>query len=775
MRAPATGRLASKVASTVAVGALVVLVGAATIAVAATDVKTNQNVGIDLQNEVNLAVNPSNPNNIVVVHHTDPDLSLGFDTGPGLGVDWTTNGGVSWNSTDTPTVWGHDFDPTVAIDTSGRIFAGSISSTSAYAYPMADTGVFVSRSTDGGQTWSQPTTVEAFMGGGVSTVPFDDKCMMTCDNSPVSPLAGRLHITWQRDETDWTHSSIYAACSTDQANSFSAPVKVSDPPTSTDEANAPVPDVAVDGTLCVAWIHTQQPNPAVVPGWIMFDKSTDGGATWGTDVTAAVMSKVAKYPNLPPYATWRANSFPAVAVDPLDSRYVYIAYTGDPDGPDPPGLDVGDIYLVRSSNGGASWGAPQRVNDDSTFHGQFSPWIDVNGSGHVYVAWYDRRTDPADIHPNVFYAVSTDRGATFSTNQQVNDVPMLLIPDGAAGTGSECWFGEYLGLAVGQGRAHIAWTEPRFGERDIFWDWVPDPSGVVTGTVTDGSTPLASIQVDAFRQVASTWVWGGCTTTKGDGTYTLGLPANTYRLRYTDKLGRYLREWYANAGDISVANDVPVAGGTLVSGLDATMAGVGAVEGTIVNDSGVGLPGIKVDAWRWTGAIWSWERVATTKADGTYRVGYLPSGGYRVRYTDPGNTYRAEYYDDALVASGATTQTVGAGTTLTGRNATLTGVGKISGTVRDGGASPIANILVDAWRWTGSSWVWERCTATKGDGTYTLGYLPAGTYRTRFADPTYTYRAEYYNDKTTLATADDIAVTAGATVSGTDAVLGPGP
>ncbi len=66
-----------------------------------------------------------------------------------------------------------------------------------------------------------------------------------------------------------------------------------------------------------------------------------------------------------------------------------------------------------------------------------------------------------------------------------------------------------------------------------------------------------------------------------------------------------------------------------------------------------------------------------------------------------------------------------------------------------------------------SSW----STTTGSDGSYDLDALPAGDYKVVFGGDSSSYLTKYYDDKTSLLTADDVAVTAGGTTSGIDAVV----
>jgi hypothetical protein len=81
-----------------------------------------------------------------------------------------------------------------------------------------------------------------------------------------------------------------------------------------------------------------------------------------------------------------------------------------------------DVLLTKSSNGGATWSAPIRLNDDSGTADQFHPTLSVAagaGGDVVTVSFYDRRDDPANCLAHVYATRSTNGGATWSANAKL--------------------------------------------------------------------------------------------------------------------------------------------------------------------------------------------------------------------------------------------------------------------------------------------------------------------------------------------------------------------
>ncbi|MDA0686999.1 MAG: sialidase family protein [Proteobacteria bacterium] len=89
---------------------------------------------------------------------------------------------------------------------------------------------------------------------------------------------------------------------------------------------------------------------------------------------------------------------------------------------------TGEIRFSRSLDNGASFEAPRTINDDKLFAGHRFESLFLTESGHLYLVWIDKRDLEAHLARDeeyggaaIYYAVSEDRGATFSTNSRVAD------------------------------------------------------------------------------------------------------------------------------------------------------------------------------------------------------------------------------------------------------------------------------------------------------------------------------------------------------------------
>jgi hypothetical protein len=132
---------------------------------------------------------------------------------------------------------------------------------------------------------------------------------------------------------------------------------------------------------------------------VMFQKSTDGGRTWlPTDLLIRRGDRFA--------------SSPDIATDSDGNVYIVYEYAY----PDTAGGYDDQIMSTRSSDGGATWSAPVRVDDESR-GGIGQIHIVADAADNLFVAWNQL---PGGLF-HIFTSVSTDQGATWSPRVCVDD------------------------------------------------------------------------------------------------------------------------------------------------------------------------------------------------------------------------------------------------------------------------------------------------------------------------------------------------------------------
>jgi hypothetical protein len=436
------------------------------------------------------------------------------------GFYYTRDGGATWAGGNLPGPYPGGAAIVPAGDAAGAIDALG-PPTNAYFADLGTNlsndcigGAYIHRSTDGGATFQPPVRVVAS-----TATDFIDKNAVAADKAASGPYAGRLYYT----VTDFgggptcdspTFARVEWTVSTDQGATWSPPAPLPQPaggspagPASTGSSVA-----AAAGGVVYA-VYNFWTNPAANDQRNYITRSTDGGVSFGPyhAITSAALPFTGYVaPSGFQYYTangagvgLRHSQFPALAISPTDPNTVYVLWNHhDPSwnrtyqapccggNSTPRTFLAGDIAFSRSTDGGVTWSAPLRLNDDPplTGHDHFLPAIAVGPDGTIHVAWYDRREDPANRLYQVYAAQSTDGGLTWSANTRVSDAPSdpaaVIFADGNA------FLGNTSGIAASAAQVLPFWTDTRAGtppgEQRIYTD--PGPPAPPSPTAT--ATPI---------------------------------------------------------------------------------------------------------------------------------------------------------------------------------------------------------------------------------------------------------------------------------------------
>ena len=142
----------------------------------------------------------------------------------------------------------------------------------------------------------------------------------------------------------------------------------------------------------------------------------------------------------------------------------------------------------------------------------------------------------------------------------------------------------------------------------------------------------------------------------------------------------------------------------------------GTVTGTVHGADDIALEGIQVVAFQFDGDNWVDVSYADTDSLGSYDLGGLSTGTYRVRYydfDDSADGYVQEFYNDAATVETGDDVDVTAGETTDGINAQLTTLnqitghitGTVTGTVQGADDIALEGIQVVAFQFDGDNWV----------------------------------------------------------------------
>lgn len=409
------------------------------------NVFVNENGPIDANNSPTVARNPTRPNNVVVAHRVDlPRFSAWLQI--------SNDGGRAWQTTALPLPPDKDrpFAADVAFAPDGTLYVSYVNLEGNGNRPD---NLWVARSDDGGRSLSAPVKVT---GPGL---PLPFQARMAVDDDGV------VHITYLRAADVAPHaivaypSPIVAVHSTDGGRTFSAPVEVSDPDRMLVIGGSPTIDS--DGNLVVLYGDYKNDNrdfrnlegPVYEdPIALVVSVSKDGGKTFseGVEVNNEIILANRFLVFLP--------EFPSLAAGPDGSLY---AAWGDARNGDL------DVLLSRSSDGGATWGAPVKVNTNRVDDGtdQYMPRVAVAPSGRVDVLFYDRRRDPSNVLMDAYLAVSTDDGASFD-DVRVSSASFDSRVGFSANPKLEADLGSRLGLVSSDDEAFAVWTDTRLGTED---------------------------------------------------------------------------------------------------------------------------------------------------------------------------------------------------------------------------------------------------------------------------------------------------------------------
>jgi hypothetical protein len=373
-------------------------------------------------NEITVAVNPVNPLNIIV----------------GSNNDWiysSSTGGTTWTEDVLAApVLGVRGDPVVLFDHLGNAYYGHLSNPEG---PAVFDRIVVQKSTDGGQSWNEGIGV-----GLNGSSRLQDKEWIEADMTN-SVYKGNLYMAWTEfdkygSKLPEDKSRIRFSYSSNQSETWSEPIVISDTEGDClDDDNTmegAVPAAGPEGQIYIAWSG---------PQGIYFDKSLDGGKTFGTD---KILSDIPGGWAFSVPEIYRCNGMPFTVCDVSGSEYrgnIYVLWSDQRNG-----NNNTDVFLIKSSDGGNTWSSRKKVNDDKTQTHQFFPNITVDPvTGYVYIVYYDR-SRTGTLNTEVRLSRSIDGGDTFTSYKVSKD---SFLPT------ANVFFGDYIDVTAYNGYIYPAW------------------------------------------------------------------------------------------------------------------------------------------------------------------------------------------------------------------------------------------------------------------------------------------------------------------------------
>jgi hypothetical protein len=423
-----------------------------------------QNILINNLNEPNepsIMLNPKQPNVLIAGSNLN-NYYVSVDTGH----TWTEN-----TLTSSYGVWG---DPTIVVDTLGDFYFFHLSNPSFGSWIDR---IVCQKTTNNGTTWSDGSYT------GLNGTKAQDKQWCAVDRTN-----NHLYVTW----TQFDHygspnagdsSIILFSKSTDLGTTWSSPVRINE-----EAGNCLDDDYTVEGA-----IPTVGPNGEIYVGWagpagLVFNKSLDQGATWlNQEILVDPMPGGWNYyiPGIN-----RSNGLPVVGCDLSNGVHhgtIYMNWSDQRNG-----ATNTDIWLAKSTDGGQTWSAPNRVNDDNSNKHQFATWMAIDQTnGYLYFVFYDRRNYTSDS-TDVYMALSIDGGTTF-INKKISASP--FFPNAGV------FFGDYNNLTVHDGIIRPIWTRLNNGQLSI-WTHIARESDFLTNTGTEDPISISDLGFENYPNPA---------------------------------------------------------------------------------------------------------------------------------------------------------------------------------------------------------------------------------------------------------------------------------
>ncbi len=389
------------------------------------------------QTETFITRHPGNPN-ILFASANTINLGTGFIS---EGVYVTTNFGQTWYGSDTCNGSPIDFhrgDPDIAIDKNGTFILIRLG---------FSPGLYSHNSTNLGLTW-----------GGQRTVATNDqdRATLTSDIEPGSAYYGRSYAGWVRFAPPYP---VFFSYTDNGGNTWSTPSQINNPPS---RGQGGEMAMGPNGEICIVWAGVTNVSP-FTEDFVGFAMSTNGGTTWTVRENAFDMSGIAG--SFAQKGNIRVNGLPRIDIDVSGGArngWIYVVTTQRnlaPAGSDP------DIIFNRSTDGGTTWSAGIRVNQDALNNGKFQyfPAIHVDDAGAINVLYYDDRTTTTDSS-GVYLSRSVDGGTTWR-DFRISDHNFKPQPIGGFGQGYQ---GDNISLVSSRDTLFPVWMDNSTGIYQIW-------------------------------------------------------------------------------------------------------------------------------------------------------------------------------------------------------------------------------------------------------------------------------------------------------------------
>jgi hypothetical protein len=389
-------------------------------------------------------------------------------------------------------------DPWVSFGGSGIVYASALAfSATGFLAAGGLSDVVVTRSTDGGVTWSAPQVVMHDTNpAGSAAFFFNDRDSITAD-----PATGNAYLVWDR-LSDAGSAPAYLSLWTNASGTWNTRI-LYDPAVAGDEAfNNEIlvlPDV--NGTVLDFFTLATQTSSTAS---LQVIRSIDHGATWSTSpvTLAGVQSVGTAFPSGP--AIRDSSLMAQVAVDP-NSGLVAAVWQQSFGGVAVDGVAFDGIALAVSKDGGATGPLTTvQINGVKTV-AAFSPTVRYLPGGVLAVTYYDLRdyaAGSATLNTSAWLTESADGGATWHEVRLQSPFDLSKAPVAAHGFGPALFLGDNQGLAAVGGSALPFYAATNSAGAHVYATQAPDPLTLSTAHVYGAGAAGASLPATVQARAA---------------------------------------------------------------------------------------------------------------------------------------------------------------------------------------------------------------------------------------------------------------------------------